>query len=263
MKIQFHKYQGAGNDFVMIDNRDENLSATDEKSIRFLCNRKFGIGADGLIFIQNSDKADFEMVYFNSNGKIGSMCGNGARCAVMYAARLDIVKGMQTTFYAYDGIHKGIIEKSGRVKVTMGDVKKIEVKAGRYILDTGSPHYVTFVKDISEINVKEEGRKIRYNKTYKEKGINVNFAELSKEGDIAMRTYERGVEKETLSCGTGTVAVAIAVSLKKKNNQPEQSYTIQATGGTLNVSFEKVKTIFKNIWLEGPAEKVFEGELEV
>lgn len=263
MKIQFHKYQGAGNDFVMIDNRDENLSTTDEKSIRFLCNRKFGIGADGLIFIQNSDKADFEMVYFNSNGKIGSMCGNGARCAVMYAARLDIVKGMQTTFYAYDGIHKGIIEKSGRVKVTMGDVKKVEVKAGRYILDTGSPHYVTFVKDISEINVKEEGRKIRYNKIYKEKGINVNFAELSKEGDITMRTYERGVEKETLSCGTGTVAVAIAVSLKKKNNQPEQSYMIQATGGTLNVSFEKIKSTFKNIWLEGPAEKVFEGELEV
>ncbi len=263
MKIQFHKYQGAGNDFVMIDNRDENLSATDEKSIRLLCNRKFGIGADGLIFIQNSDHADFEMVYFNSNGKIGSMCGNGARCTVLYAARLDIVKGMQTSFFAYDGIHKGIIEKSGRVKVTMSDVKKVEVKAGRYILDTGSPHYVTFVKDISDVNVKEEGRKIRYNKTFKEKGINVNFVELDKDGKISMRTYERGVENETLSCGTGTVAVAIAVSLKRKNKNTEQSYPIQATGGELNVSFEKVRNTFKNIWLEGPVEKVFEGEMDI
>lgn len=263
MKIHFHKYQGAGNDFIMIDNRDENLSATDEKSIRFLCNRKFGIGADGLIFIQNSKLADFEMVYFNSNGKIGSMCGNGARCTVAYAARLDIVKGMQTNFYAYDGIHKGIIEKSGRVKVTMADVKKVEVKAGHYILDTGSPHYVRFVKELSKVNVKEEGRKIRCNKIYKEKGINVNFAELKKDGEISMRTYERGVEKETLSCGTGTVAVAIAVSLKKKSMESHQSYPIRATGGELNVSFERVKTVFKNIWLEGPTEKVFEGELEV
>jgi len=262
MKVQFQKYQGAGNDFIMIDNHSLTLSKSNKKLISWLCDRKFGIGADGVIFIQPSDKVDFEMVYFNADGKIGSMCGNGARCTVIFAKKLDIFSGNITKFAAFDGVHEGVLLDNGNVKVTMADVKKVKEADGHYILNTGSPHYVAFTKKLDKVKVRKQGKAIRYSKPYAKEGINVNFVELNNK-NIFMRTYERGVEDETLACGTGTVAVAIAVALKKKNKEVNQSYPIYALGGDLIVSFSRNNNAFTNVWLEGPAEYVFDGELEI
>jgi diaminopimelate epimerase len=254
MKIEFHKYQGTGNDFVMIDNRDGKLDRKDKTLAQKLCHRKFGVGADGLILIENHQEYDFEMIYFNPDGS-QSMCGNGSRCAVLFAYTLGII-GESTVFLSTDGVHSATIEKD-QVDLSMHDVtnNRISNKGEAFQINTGSPHYVTFEADVQAVNVKTEGAAIRYNDVYKKEGINVNFVEELASGEIKVRTYERGVEDETLSCGTGVTACAIA-HVMKSGTSP---VTIHTEGGTLEVSFQWDGSEAKNVHLKGPALKVFEG----
>lgn len=260
MEIKFYKYQGAGNDFVMLDNRDNKYSGLTKKQIELLCDRRFGIGADGLMSIETQEGYDFRMRYYNADGGEAEMCGNGARCIVAFAKKLGIIEN-ETKFIAMDGEHFGIIEKE-IVKIHMTDVTEVEQGEDYFYLNTGVPHYVKFVSDIDNFNVKEEGAKIRYNERFKEVGTNVNFIELNEEG-FTIRTYERGVEDETLACGTGCTASAIASSIKLKG--AKNSFPIKAKGGNIGVSFDPSKdnNNFKNIWLEGPGEFVFEGNMNL
>jgi diaminopimelate epimerase len=253
--IHFHKYQGTGNDFVMIDNR--NLSFPVSKSlVAHLCHRRFGIGADGLILLQNHEKYDFEMVYFNADGNPSSMCGNGGRCLVKFAAELGIFKS-ETNFLAVDGAHEASIQ-GNIVSLKMKNVEKVEKYGNYHFLHTGSPHYVTFAENLKDFNVFEEGKKIRYSEKFASQGgTNVNFIEKTDENSLFVRTYERGVEDETYSCGTGVTAAAISASFFGL----ETPVAIQTPGGKLTVSFEKnTNGSFSNIYLTGAAEKVFEGE---
>ena len=259
MQIPFTKYQGTGNDFVMIDNRNPVfLEKTDTALIRQLCDRRFGVGADGLILLQNREGYDFEMVYFNADGRQSSMCGNGGRCITAFAAQQGVIKD-KASFLAIDGPHDALIRPDGWVNLKMGDVAEVQASSDSYILDTGSPHYIVFVEDVGDINVFENGQAIRYSSRFREEGINVNFVEKTKEG-ILVATYERGVEDETLSCGTGVTAAAIAYSLEIRN--PEiKKVAVNAKGGTLEVLFSKTNDgKFEEIWLCGPATKVFEGQ---
>src|SRR2546423_407011 len=262
MKIRFEKYHGAGNDFILIDNRNRNFFFTPEK-IAFFCHRRFGIGADGLIMIEGKKDFDFEMKYFNADGGLGSMCGNGGRCAVKFAEKHDIIRksAKSMKFVAFDGIHEAIFTGENSVKLSMLPVEGIEKKEGAFILNTGSPHYVKFVDDVTSIDVVSEGKKIRYSEPFSKEGINVNFVSVI--GDtIHLRTYERGVEDETLSCGTGTVAVAIAHGVIK-NKKGQQQYDINALGGVLKVYFNrKSENTFNDLWLEGPMAFVFEGSID-
>lgn len=260
MTFKFKKYHGAGNDFIFIDNRDRFFKHYDSHSIEQLCNRRFGIGADGLILIQNHYDYDFEMVYFNANGKVGSMCGNGGRCAVAFAQSLRIIKD-KAYFKAIDGGHVAYLEDDF-VSLQMKDVLKVDILADdTYFLDTGSPHHVQFVKNLQSLDVYEEGRKIRYNDQYKEKGTNVNFVEIQPDGSLFVRTYERGVEDETYSCGTGVTASAIA--LNKLKGSPNNPLSIQTKGGPMQVGYKEEDGIFKDIFLSGPAVKVFEGSFRM
>jgi diaminopimelate epimerase len=261
LKVNFYKYQGTGNDFIMLDGRAKKFIVPAQNDIKLLCDRQFGIGADGLIIIIKSKVADFEMLYFNADGKQGSMCGNGGRCTVAFAKYLKLIQN-KTNFIAYDGLHKGEISKNGIITLKMGNVSGVSIKGNDYELNTGSPHYVCFKENISNINVFEEGRKIRYNKTYSQNGINVNFVEIKKK-ELYVRTYERGVENETLSCGTGVTAAAIAfAALKKKQNN--YKINIKTPGGNLKVSFKtKDHQIFTDIYLTGPATKVFTGQISI
>jgi len=263
MKILFSKFHGAGNDFIIVDNRKQEYILTKEQ-IAFICHRRFGIGGDGLMFLENSESYDFEMKYYNSDGKEGTMCGNGGRCITAFADFLGIRK-QQYLFQAVDGLHKAeVIEKKDsqwKISLQMSDVESVEVMDDSFFLDTGSPHHVEFVENVKDIDVFTQGKAIRYNDFYEPKGgTNVNF--VSMEGDtINVRTYERGVEDETLACGTGVTAVAIAAALKFGNVKSE--YKLHALGGDLNVQFEKEGNVFKNIWLKGPAVHVFSGEIEL
>lgn len=255
--MQFYKYQGAGNDFVMIDNRDVVMQHNQHERIEQLCDRRFGIGADGLILIENHADYDFEMIYFNADGYQSSMCGNGGRCAVAFAKYLGIID-TKTRFLAIDGEHEATIEKDDWVELKMSDVDVVEINDNHFVLNTGSPHYVTFVKDLNEIDVFNQGRAIRYNDRFNEKGINVNFVENVENG-ISVATYERGVEDETLACGTGVTACAIANWIK---NKTLTNIPIKAKGGDLSVRFEpNENNQFKNIWLCGGATYVFKGEI--
>ncbi len=254
--IDFFKYQGTGNDFVMIDNRD--LQFPKEKEIiESLCDRRFGIGGDGLILLENDSTADFKMVYYNSDGNESTMCGNGGRCLVAFAHFLDIFED-QTTFTAIDGLHEAEIH-NGIIKLKMIDVDSIKNVEGDFELNTGSPHYVTFVENVDQYKVFENGNKIRNSASYCQEGINVNFVEEISEDEIFIRTYERGVEDETFSCGTGATASAL-VFLKDKN-QP--SVNVNVLGGKLKVYAEQDGETFKNIWLEGPAKQVFKGKINI
>ncbi|MFI5135795.1 MAG: diaminopimelate epimerase [Chitinophagales bacterium] len=261
MKISFEKYHGTGNDFILIDNRTAGFHFSADQ-IAFLCHRHFGIGADGLILIQKKAHFDFEMIYFNSDGKHGSMCGNGGRCAVMFAHKLGMIEHA-AKFSTGDGEHTALIKSDDVVKLSMADVKGIDKVNHDFILNTGSPHYVKFVSDVNQIDVVREGRLIRYNEHFRSKGINVNFVS-QKDGVVRMRTYERGVEDETFSCGTGTVAVAIATFLENWESNQKQEYQIQALGGKLKVYFTPdVNNTFTEVALEGPASFVFSGEIEI
>lgn len=258
MIFSFSKYQGTGNDFILIDNR-ENIFPKDQNTIQQLCNRKFGIGADGLMLLEKAEQYLFKMVYYNADGKEGSMCGNGGRCIVAFAKRLGVIAN-QGKFIAIDGEHDFELENN-LVKLKMIDVHEIKQIAQQdFELNTGSPHYVVFTNDVNNLDVFSEGRKIRYNEIYQKQGINVNFAEITKD-KIQIRTYERGVEDETLSCGTGNVAVALALA----SIQPQYAnkITLESPGGKLSVYFKQQEHSFSDIWLEGPAEFVYKGEIEI
>lgn len=261
MKIKFHKYQGAGNDFVIVDNRKNEINHRNPALIAKICDRRFGVGGDGMMFLQEKEGYDFEMVYYNSDGQPSSMCGNGGRCIVAFAKHLKVI-GCETDFLAVDGPHYAkISEKGDWVSLQMIDVNAINTDRESYVLNTGSPHYVKFVKALKDVNMYEEGRAIRYNDIYKEKGINVNFAEDF--GDyLFVRTYERGVEDETYACGTGVTAVALAHA-KEQHKMGSISTPIKVLGGDLNIRFSYDGKSYTNIFLEGPAIKVFEGELEL
>ncbi len=253
----FHKFHGTGNDFIIIDNRNQKFT-TDEDIIKNLCHRRFGIGADGLILLENSDKYDFSMRYFNSDGREGSMCGNGGRCISAFAQRILKLSG-KICFTAVDGVHHAeILKSSGNltsVKLKMADVTEIHQGDGYYFLDTGSPHHVVFVNHVDEVDVVGLGRKIRYSQDYP-RGTNVDFVEI-KNGKLLVLTYERGVEDETLSCGTGVTAAALAASLVR----PADTYDIVTKGGNLRVSFTMKNDSYTDIWLEGPVTYVFDGEI--
>lgn len=259
MEYTFFKYQGAGNDFILIDNRDLKFPQNDVKLYKQLCDRKFGIGADGLMLLENADGYDFKMVYFNSDGRESSMCGNGGRCIVRFAEYLGIVKS-ECRFLAVDGAHYAKISDK-TIELQMIDVADWKVMNGDYEIYTGSPHYVKWVNELSKLDVYNEGRKVRYNDVYKNEGININFIEETVNG-INVRTYERGVEDETLSCGTGVTACAMAYVLKH-NYKGQQSVDINTPGGKLKVQFNLDSKGFEQVFLIGPAEKVFQGQINV
>ncbi len=259
MKIQFYKYQGAGNDFIIIDNRDSSFRKNDNELIKNLCDRRFGIGADGLILLESSKTADFKMVYFNADGNEGSMCGNGGRCIVAFAKKLNIID-FQTTFDAIDGLHFASIN-NGNVNLKMVDVNEIEMKDNYLFLNTGSPHHICWSDDVDALNIKKVGAKIRYSEPYSTEGTNVNFAEQTSKNSFKVRTYERGVENETLACGTGVTAVAIASN--RINKTSVSLIKIKTLGGNLEVSFKKDGDLYREIFLNGPAEFVFEGKIEI
>lgn len=260
MQLSFHKYQGTGNDFIIVDNRDEQFDAANLNLVRHLCHRKFGIGSDGLILIQNHPSLDFEMVFFNPDGS-QSMCGNGSRCAVRFVMDQGIVSSKNTThFLSTDGPHEAYLEGE-IIHLKMSDVarKKVERYATHFQIDTGSPHYVKMCNDVKSLDVVKMGRAIRNSAPYKDKGINVNFVSIVRNNEINVRTYERGVEDETLSCGTGVTACAIAMHLQRDVNNVK----INTAGGELSVRFETDKDGYHNVYLIGPAKKVYEGSIEV
>lgn len=254
-KVRFSKYQGAGNDFILVDNRDNAFDRADEALVEKLCNRRFGIGADGLMLLQTRENYDFEMIYYNADGREGSMCGNGGRCIVAFAHDLGIITD-KTVFLAVDGIHHASLS-ADLVNLQMIDVTDFALDGEAYLLQTGSPHYVEFVKNLQHKNVFQDGYAIRNNATYGKEGINVNFIEAEGDGYF-LRTFERGVEDETYACGTGATAAAMAVALKQ-NLEGDINIPIRVLGGQLYISFHKQGKHFTEVFLKGPAQFVFEG----
>ena len=259
MKINFFKYQGAGNDFILIDHTRNPLKDIDNELIARLCHRRFGIGADGLMFLTTHPDYDFEMLYFNADGKPGSMCGNGGRCIVAFAKHLGIID-RETNFLAVDGPHYARISENGEwVDLQMIDVNKTDRDGDAFILNTGSPHYVILQDNLEEFDVFREGRNIRYKDAYRAQGINVNFVE--DHGDhLFVRTYERGVEAETYACGTGVTAVAMAIA-KHKGQTGHVKTAIRVLGGDIRIEFDYDGTTFSQVFLCGPAKLVFEGAI--
>ncbi|SOE20366.1 diaminopimelate epimerase [Spirosomataceae bacterium TFI 002] len=255
--MKFYKYQGTGNDFVMIDNRDNSISLS-QKDIAKLCHRRFGVGADGLIFLTLEDGYDFRMIYHNADGAEGSMCGNGGRCTVKFAHDLGLFT-KETRFIAVDGLHEAEVLSDGTVSLGMVDVKELESQNGDYFCNTGSPHVVQFVENVSDFDVFGEGAAIRNSDFWQQKGgTNVNFLEQKGKQEISVRTFERGVEDETYSCGTGVTACALIINSVKEMNSPIKVTTL---GGNLSISFDKIGKGYQNIKLIGPAMMVFEGFL--
>ena len=260
MKIQFYKYHGAGNDFVIINNINNEI-VLDANKISFLCNRRLGIGADGLILLEDSVNNDFSMKFYNSDGEIGTMCGNGGRCVVALAKKLGIID-KYTSFNAPDGVHTAEIistsDSDSIIKLKMSDVLSVVNNDSDFFIDTGSPHYIKFVDDVSTTDVYNIGKQIRND--YCLEGTNVDFVEIRKES-LFVRTFERGVEDETLSCGTGVTASALAFA--EKSFIPEGNINIYTKGGALSVCFKKDKAGYKDIWLQGPTKCVFNGIIDV
>jgi diaminopimelate epimerase len=259
MNIAFSKYHGTGNDFVILDNRTGIYSGLSKEQVAFICNRHFGIGADGLMLLQLKEGYDFEMVYYNADGAEGSMCGNGGRCLVAFAKALGVISN-KAAFIATDGPHDATIDERNHVELKMKDVSSIEKNTDHSILDTGSPHYIKWVNNVKEVDVFAEGQLIRYDKKFGHVGINVNFVTVQPNA-IEVRTYERGVEDETLSCGTGVTASAIAAYA---DSTESQDITVITPGGTLSVKFKPTgNSMFKNVWLCGPATFVFRGTIDL
>ena len=254
MQIEFYKYQGTGNDFVIIDNRSLHFDQKNTELVGQLCDRKFGVGADGLILLENHASADFTMVYYNADGNLSSMCGNGGRCIVHFARYLGIITS-EASFEAVDGMHSASIE-GDQVRLKMNDVSEVMVDKEAMFLQTGSPHHVALVPELAHFDVYSEGKKIR-TEQYGKAGANVNFVKQEGEDTFAVRTYERGVEDETLSCGTGVTAVAIAMHATGRSNK--NSIQLSTMGGALEVSFEKTASAYTNVYLKGPAKQVFKG----
>ena len=259
MELNFYKYQGTGNDFIIFDNRGGTMEM-DAKQIRTVCDRHKGIGADGVMWLNKKEGFDFEMKYFNADGGEGSMCGNGGRCLIKFASKMGI-KRSSYRFTAFDGEHQAKIDESGIVRLKMNDVHKVKLDGGDYILNTGSPHYIRLVGDASAINVYNEGRTVRNSKEFVNEGINVNFVSRISDDEIEVRTYERGVEDETLSCGTGVTASAL---ISAHNDIGFNRVEVTTPGGHLSVEFDKIdENNFKHIWLCGPAELVFTGTINI
>ena len=265
MKFQFYKYQGTGNDFILIDDRNEQFPINATDAIAQLCHRRFGIGADGLILLRNHVGYDFEMVYYNSDGRPSSMCGNGGRCIAAFARFLGLGSD-KVSFLAVDGPHVATFHQD-RISLQMKEVDKIDTRGRDFVLNTGSPHYVSFQDDVPKLPIVQMAKAIRYNDEFSREGINVNFVEKITPNHIRVRTYERGVEDETYSCGTGVVGAAIAyhyTSNQKEALPDMDKVAITTLGGELEVSFEKdAAGSYKNVWLHGPAFQVFDGHLEV
>ena len=260
MIIKFQKYQGTGNDFIIIDNTDLSFPSENISLIKQLCDRKFGIGCDGLILINPSDSSDYLMNYYNSDGNQSTMCGNGGRCLVAFAKKLNIIEN-KASFMAIDGLHHATISEDNSVSLQMKDVDSIKSEINYTFLNTGSPHHIEMVSTISKVEVKTEGAAIRYGTLYGSAGANVNFVEQIYEDTFSIRTYERGVEDETLSCGTGATAVAIAMNFIGKTNS--NSIKINVQGGKLEVSFDKNDSLYSNVILKGPATFVFQGKINI
>jgi len=259
MHVQFYKYQGTGNDFVMVDNLSGEYDGLSIQQIKFICDRKFGVGADGLIKINRSEKAEFEVDYYNSDGS-KSFCGNGARCAVAFADFLGI-KTSNVSFDAFDGLHDAAFNQL-EVRLNMSDVKSVKQIDGDYEIYTGSPHYIRFVKNLKDYNIVDIGKSIRYNDSYKTDGINVNLAQIIDDNQLEVLTYERGVEDETFSCGTGVTAVVLAYAFERGLEKGEVA--VKVKGGDLKVAFIQVeKGVFSHVQLIGPAKFVFKGAINV
>lgn len=261
MNTHFFKYQGAGNDFILIDNRDLSFKDTDYNVVLQLCDRRFGIGGDGFMLLESHPDFDFEMRYFNADGKPGSMCGNGGRCIVAFAKHLGLID-RETTFLAVDGPHYAKISAEGNwVDLQMIDIDTIHKDGEAYVLNTGSPHYVAQIQGLESFDVYKSGKEIRNNDTYREEGINVNFVEDL--GDhLFVRTFERGVEDETYACGTGVTAVALSMA-KQKDRRGRIETPVKVLGGDLNIRFDYDGNRFTEVFLCGPAEKVFEGDISL
>ena len=260
MQIEFYKYQGTGNDFVMIDNRSNFFPKDNIQLIARLCDRRFGIGGDGLILLENDTETDFKMVYYNSDGNQSSMCGNGGRCLVAFAKKLNVIQD-NTTFIATDGVHHASVADNGIVSLQMIDVPEVKITPDYVFMNTGSPHHIQLVEDLEHYNVKENGASIRYGELYGKQGSNINFVKKIDETTFSLRTYERGVEDETLACGTGATAVAIAMNVLGETKA--NSIDLNVEGGKLVVSFDEKDGKFTNVFLKGPAEFVFKGNIEI
>ncbi len=260
MNIKFYKYHGTGNDFIIID-ASKLSQILDNQQIEFLCNRRFGIGADGLMLLKNHNSYDFLMEYYNADGNLGTMCGNGGRCITAFAKKLKLIDS-KATFIASDGVHKSLIINENIVKLKMSDIDELQITNDYMFIDSGSPHYVEFVENTDSVDVCKRGEKIRYSSRF-EGGTNVNFVSENRQKGIDLRTYERGVENETLSCGTGAVAAAVAFYMKKKleNKETNNDIQINTRGGKLKVSFNEKNNKFTDIFLTGEAKFVFSGEI--
>ncbi len=256
MKIKFQKYQGTGNDFIIINNESLNFPQKNHRLISRLCSRKLGIGSDGLILICPSKNSDYEMVYFNSDGNLGSMCGNGARCSVKFAQNNNFIKN-QTIFNAFDGNHYATVVDN-KVFLSMKDVLNVKAYGKGLIVNTGSPHYIQIVEELDDFDVFTQGKMIRNSSEFKEQGINVNFVKVISDSEFYVRTYERGVEMETLSCGTGVTAVALAMYHLGKTKL--KNLKINTNGGIFNVEFTPMNIGFEKIILSGNVELVYKGE---
>lgn len=257
MEINFSKYQGTGNDFVVIDNRGLQFPKNDTELVARLCDRRFGIGGDGLLLLENDHDADFRMVYFNSDGNLGSMCGNGGRCLVAFAKDLGVIDDT-ADFIASDGPHYANVS-DGFISLQMKDVTSVNVQPDYVFLDTGSPHHIEIVDDLRNFDVKGKGAEIRYGALYGKAGSNINFVKPEADGSFSIRTYERGVEDETLSCGTGATAVAIAMRALGKT--ASDCVKLNVEGGKLEVSFAESNGKFTDVFLIGPAKFVFDGTI--
>jgi diaminopimelate epimerase len=252
--LDFSKYHGTGNDFIVLDNRKGQVDFLSQELRALLCHRRFGVGADGIIYLENNENGLY-MRYFNADGNIGSLCGNGSRCFVQYCLELGIWN--DEGFYAADGHHKARLMAEQRIAIGFSDAGLPEQHDADWYLNTGSPHVVRQVQDLEHIDVIGEGKTIRHARRYQPGGTNANFIE-QKQGHLSIRTFERGVEDETLSCGTGAVASALVwASVHQstgKNLQP-----LDTRGGKLEVGFTFNGNEFHDIWLIGPAVHIMDG----
>ncbi len=262
MTVEFFKYQGTGNDFVLIDNRNRQFDNITTEQVARICHRRFGVGADGLMLLQKSENCDFEMVYYNSDGRKSTMCGNGGRCIAAFAYLLKVPEKItDIRFIAIDGKHKAEITNKSEeiiVNLQMIDIEDVRIEKDYYFLDTGSPHYVEYRNKVEDIDVKKEGSEIRYSDKFAPEGTNVNFVSING-NTLNVRTYERGVEDETYSCGTGSVAAAVSAYFE--TNKKYTSFNIKTKGGNLSVSFDIDKNKITDIWLKGEAKQVFKGKI--
>ncbi|MBQ9254314.1 MAG: diaminopimelate epimerase [Bacteroidales bacterium] len=263
MRLHFYKYEGAGNDFIIVDNRSQNI-VLGEKNIKHLCSNHFGIGSDGLMILTNDTMSDFNMQFFNPDGSSGMMCGNGGRCIVRFAKDIGVIDNNKTTFTAPDGVHSAEILEDNQVALKMIDVQQVQQFSDGYWLDTGTSHFVVKVDNVRDTDVIHRGRTLRYDDRFIEhKGTNVNFYSETEENTLLIRTYERGVENETLACGTGITATALAYSIYKNYEDGNYTIDVHTLNNNLKVLFTKKQSSFYNIVLQGPANKVFEGDIEI